>query len=64
MSDKCVSKTFSIKESHQDDIANLSKKYGMNDSEIIQIGIDMLALMDDRNMTLQFFKMAIERRTR
>lgn len=62
MSDKSISKTFSIKESHQDDITNLSNKYGMNDSEIVQIGIDMLALMDERNMTLKFFKMAIERR--
>jgi len=64
MGDKSVSKTYSIKESHILDVNHLSDKYGMNDSEIVQLGIDMLALLDERNMTMQFMKMSIERRGR
>jgi len=64
MSDKSVSKTYSIKESQLEDITILSDKYDMNDSEIVQLGIDMLALLDERNMTMKFLKMSVERRER
>jgi len=64
MSDKSVSKTYSIKESQLTDVNDLADKYGMNDSEIVQLGIDMLALLDERNMIMQFLKMSIERRDR
>jgi len=64
MSDKAVSKTYSVKESHLVDVASLADKYGMSDSEIVQLGIDILALLEERKMTLQFLKMSVEKRDR
>ena len=64
MQDKAISKSFSILSQHLVDVEGLSEKYGMNDSEIIQLGIDMLALLDERNLALKFMKMAVERRER
>lgn len=64
MQEKSLSKSFSIQSQHINDIESLSDKYGMNDSEIVQLGIDMLALLDERNLALKFMKMAVERRDR
>ena len=64
MQDKSLSKSFSILSQHVNDIERLGEKYGMNDSEIVQLGVDMLALLDERNMAFKFMKMAVERRDR
>ncbi len=64
MQDKAVSKSFSIMSQHLNDIERLAEKYGMNDSEIVQLGVDMLSLLDERNMALKFLKMAVEKRER
>ena len=62
--DKAVSKSFSILSQHLNDIERLAEKYGMNDSEIVQLGVDMLSLLDERNMAFKFMKIAVERRER
>ena len=61
---KNISKSFSINEAHVDDITRLGDKYDMNDSEVVQLGIDLLSLLDERNMTMKFFKMSVEKRPR
>ena len=64
MQDKAVSKSFSIFSQHLNDIERLAEKYGMSDSEVVQLGVDMLALLDERNMAFKFMKIAVERRDR
>ena len=64
MQDKSISKSFSILSQHLEDIEKLADEYGMSDSEIVQIGIDMVSLLHERKLLLKFFKMAVERRRR
>jgi hypothetical protein len=61
MQSKSVSKSFSIQEQHLSDIQKLAEKHGMNDSEIVQLGVDIVRVLDDKNMLLKFIKMTMER---
>lgn len=62
MPSKSVSKSFSIQEQHILDIQSLADKHGMNDSEIVQLGVDVLRVLDEKNMLLKFIKMTMEER--
>ena len=61
MQSKSISKSFSIHEQHLADIQQLSDKYDMNDSEIVQLGIDMLRVLDEKKMMLKFMKITMEK---
>lgn len=58
-SDKCFSKSFSIKESHKDDISLLCSKYGMSESEIFRLGVDLINHFENQGELLRIIQKLI-----
>jgi hypothetical protein len=61
---KSVAKSFSIKTANLLAVEKLSDKYGMCDSEIVQMAIEILENIDEKNLTLHVMKMVMDRKTK
>ena len=59
---KSVAKSFSIHASHLVDIQDLADKYGMCDSEVVQMAIDVLTTVEKKNLMMQLLKMTMDRK--
>ena len=59
---KSIAKSFSIKAVNLVAIEKLADKYGMCDSEVVQMAIEILENVDEKNLTMHLLKMVMDRK--
>ena len=55
-----ISKTIKLSNENITRLAELSKKYGMNDSEVVRLGIDLLYHFDKENELMRVIQKLLE----
>jgi len=55
------SKTVKLSNEHIGRLASLGGKYGMNDSEIVRLGLDVLYHFDKKNELMKVMQMILEK---
>jgi len=56
-----VSKTIKISNEHIVRINKITKKYDMNDSELVRLGIDIIHHFDEKNELLKVIQQVLEK---
>ena len=58
---KAIAKSFSIQTQQAVYIQELGEKFSMNDSEIVQMAIEVLKKVDEKNLMMHLMKMVMDK---